>query len=161
MVTITVPIDIDMAGFAGQRISDFKQKMKSSMVTVTRTAVRGAEKRLRDITPVSFRPWEKIPGGLRDSLTVSFTSTQLIARWTAPYASYIDRGTPAHVVLPKDPSGQLKWQPGPGVWGKSGGHMVRGIQPHNLTQQAEDIIMDELMQALITLVVREAAGVTS
>lgn len=161
MVTVTVPINIDSAGFAGKRISDFTERMKRSKGVVIRTAVRGAERRLRAITPVSKRPWEKAPGGLQSSMIVTFTSTQLIARWQAPYASYIDRGTGAHVVLPKDPKGMLHWQPGPGVWGSSKGHMIRGIQPHNLTQQAEAIILDELMQALITLIVREAAGVAS
>ena len=161
MVTVTVPIKIDNVAFAGKRIADFRQSMKRSMVTVIRTAVRNSESRLRAITPVSKRPWERAPGALRDTMVVSFTSTTLTARWTAPYASYIDRGTPAHVVLPKDETGLLRWQPGPGVWGTSPGHMIRGIRPHGLTAQAEAIILDELLQALITLIVREAAGVAS
>ncbi len=161
MTTVTVPINIDSAGFAGKVISDFREKMNRSTGVVIRTAVRGSEKRLRAITPVSRRPWERTPGELKSSMVVTFTSTQLIARWQTPYASYIDRGTGAHLVLPKDPEGLLHWQPAPGVWGSSKGHMVRGIPAHDLTGQAEAIILDELMQALITLIVREAAGVAS
>lgn len=156
MPTVTIPFHIDNIEVAAQKLSDFKAKMASVFDKAIRTAVYRSQKRLRAITPVSKRPWEKTPGSLRRSMRVVRTGLGGIrAEWGEDYASYIDEGTPAHAVTGTP---MMHWQPGPGVWGHSKGHIVRGIRPHNLQQQARDIILDELQTALVTLILAEAAG---
>ena len=153
-VTINIP-DIELGG---RKIEEFRNSMKRAFNYATRGAVRASERRLRDLTPVSGRPWERAPGGLRANMFVSHSRSTMTATWRQRYAEYIDKGTPAHVVLPK-PGKLLKWQPGPGVWGKSAGHMVRGIQAHGLTGQAQQVMREELEFALLTLILAEIGGI--
>lgn len=153
-MSINVVLPLDTQSLGGRTIEDFRQSIERAVPKAMRTAARMTEKRLKDITPVSGRPWERAPGGLRDSLKVYESTNELRAVWDTPYAEYIDKGTPAHAV-----TGDMHWQPGPGVWGHSSGHMVRGIRPHNLTQQAEAIMQEEVMFALITLIAAESRGI--
>lgn len=153
MPTVTVPIRIDSVTMGGRRLEEFRQKMTRAVAMAIRTAARSSEARLRAITPVSGRPWERAPGGLQQSLRVWESREGLKAEWTAPYASWVDEGTSAHAV-----TGDMHWQPGPGVWGHSTGHMIRGIRPHNLRKQAEEIMCEELELALFTMILAEAGG---
>lgn len=152
-INITLPLG--EVSLAGRTLADFRERLGRATQQAIKVAARSSEARLKAITPVSKRPWERTPGGLRDSMRVYDSMEGMKAVWGTDYASYIDKGTPAHAV-----TGNMHWQPGPGVWGHSKGHMIRGIAPHNLKAQAEQIMKEELELALFTLILSESRGIS-
>ena len=152
-VTITVPFD-------KAALEALRAKFPEYIDKALRAATQRIQRMMRQYTPVSKRPWEKVPGTLKRTAYASHSFNQVTMTWPQKYAKWLVEGTGAHWVRPtKGPL--LKWQPAPGVWGKSPGHEIAGIRP--LTLPVDQILQEAaiiLEEELLTLALLELQTTT-
>ena len=139
LVNITVPYD---------KIPQLREAFPRHIDAAVRSALRRIERVVREMTPTRQRAWEPGAGALRRTFYASTFQDRILLHWPQPYAEYVDKGTLAHKVAPKDPSEKLVWMPFPGIVMTSRGHMVSGISGRHFVKQALEVALEILMEEL-------------
>lgn len=89
MVTMSISITVKMEKTS--KLSAFI--LKSITEALERSAIR-IKKELQYLSPVD-------KGGLRGSFQANVYGTGIRISWDAPYAKYVDAGTPPHIIRPR------------------------------------------------------------